>query len=63
MELTQDASTSGSSLRFEGKSKKKSLGGGLGREACLGLKQELCGFTWRVGALPQGAGAGGGWLV
>ena len=63
MELTQDASTSGSSFRFGGKSKKKSLRGRLGQEACKGVKQELCAFLWRVGALPQGWGGGGGWLV
>ena len=63
MELTQDASTSGSSFRFGGKTKKKSLRGRLGQEACKGVKQELCAFLWRVGALPQGWGGGGGWLV
>ena len=63
VELTQDVSTSGSSFRFGGKSKKKSLRGRLGQEACKGLKHELCACLWRVGALPWGWGGGGGWLV
>lgn len=45
MELTPNASASGTSLRFGGKTRKKSLGEGLRQEGVRGLKRELCART------------------
>lgn len=62
MELTPNASTSGSSLQFGGKSKKKSLGEGLGQET---MQKPEAGA---VCLLPSGcpvteSGEGKGWLT